>query len=63
MSVISPRAKIVVFALLIGVVLIILLSIAGFANFYNVKYIIVAPALIILLILMVLEGYRKKKQL
>jgi hypothetical protein len=62
MSDISPRAKIVVYALLIGFVLIILLSIVGFTNSYNVRYVVVAPALIILLILMILERYRRKKQ-
>jgi len=63
MIVISPRAKIVVYALLIGFVLIVLLSIAGFTDFYNVRYVVVAPALIILLILMILGRYRRKKQL
>jgi cell division protein FtsW (lipid II flippase) len=63
MIVISPRAKIVLFALLIGFILIILLSIAGFNDFYNVRYVVVAPALIVLfVILMILERYRKKRQ-
>ena len=63
MIAISPRAKIVVYALLIGFILIILLSIAGFNDFYNVRYVVVAPALIVLfVILMILERYRKKKQ-
>ena len=64
MIVMSPRAKIVAFALLIGFVLIILLSIAGVNNMYNVKYIVVAPALIVLfVILAILERYGRKKQL
>jgi len=62
MIVISPRARIVVYALVIGFALIILLSIAGVNNFYNVKYVVVAPALIVLfVILVILERYGRKK--
>ena len=64
MIVISPRVKIVMFALLVGFVFIILLSIAGVNNLYNVKYIVLAPALIVLfVILVILERYGRKKQL
>jgi hypothetical protein len=64
MIVISPRARIVVFALLIGFALIILLSIAGVNNAYNVKYIVLAPALIVLFVILAIsERYGRKKQL
>jgi hypothetical protein len=63
MIVISPRAKIVVFALLIGFILIVLLSIAGVSDVYNVKYVVVAPACIVLfVILVILERYGRKRQ-
>jgi hypothetical protein len=63
MIVISPRVKIVVFALLIGFILIVLLSIAGVNDVYNVKYVVVAPACIVLfVILVILERYGRKKQ-
>jgi hypothetical protein len=62
LTVISPRARIVVYALLIGIALIILLSIVGFSNSYNVRYVVVAPALIVLLVLVILERYGRKKQ-
>jgi hypothetical protein len=63
MIAISPRAKIVVFALLIGFILIVLLSIAGVNNMYNVKYVVLAPACIVLfVILVILERYGRKKQ-
>jgi hypothetical protein len=63
MIVISPRAKIVMFALLIGFLFIALLSVAGVNDSYNVRYVVVAPALIVLfVILVILERYRKKKQ-
>jgi len=63
MIVISPRVKIVVFALLIGFVFIVLLSIAGVNNMYNVKYVVLAPACIVLfVILVILERYGRKKQ-
>ena len=64
MIVISPRVKIVIFALLVGFVFIMLLSIAGVNNLYNVKYIVLAPALIVLfVILVILERYGRQKQL
>jgi len=64
MIVISPRVKIVMFALLVGFVFIVLLSIAGVSNLYNVKYIVLAPALIVLfVILVILERYGRQKQL
>jgi choline-glycine betaine transporter len=64
MIAVSPRAKIVVYALLIGLVLIVLLSIAGVDNMYNVKYVVLAPACIVLfVILVILERYGRKKQL
>ncbi len=63
MIAISPRARIVVFALLIGFVLIALLSIAGVNDVCNVKYVILAPACIVLfVILMILERCGRKKQ-
>ena len=63
MIAISPRAKIVVFALLIGFILIVLLSIAGVSDVYNVKYVVLAPACIVLfVILVILERYGRKKQ-
>jgi hypothetical protein len=63
MIAISPRAKIVVFALLIGFILIVLLSIAGVSDVYNVKYVVVAPACIVLfVILVILERYGRKRQ-
>jgi hypothetical protein len=63
MIAISPRAKIVMFALLIGFVLIALLSIAGINNVYNLKYVVVAPACIALfVVLVILERYGRKKQ-
>jgi len=64
MIIISSRARIVVYALLIRFALILLLSIAGVNDFYNVKYIVVAPALIVLfVILVILERYGRNKQL
>jgi hypothetical protein len=64
MIAISPRAKIVMFALLIGFALIALLSIAGIDDSYNVKYVVVAPALIVLFVILVIfERYGRKKQL
>ncbi len=63
MIAISPRAKIVMFALLIGFMLIVLLNIAGVSDVYNVKYVVVAPACIVLfVILVILERYGRKKQ-
>ncbi len=44
MIAISPRAKILGLALLIGLALIILLSNARVDTVYNIKYVIVAPA-------------------
>jgi hypothetical protein len=64
MTVMSPRAKIVVFASLIGFVLIILLSVAGVNNAYNVKYVVLAPVLIVLFVILAIsERYGRKKQL
>jgi hypothetical protein len=64
MTAISPRAKIVLFALLIGFVLIILLSIVGVNGAYNIKYIVAGPAFIVLfVVLVILERYGRKKQL
>jgi hypothetical protein len=64
MIVLSPRARIIVYALLIGFALIILLSIARVNDVYNVKYVVVAPACIVLfVILVILERYGRKKQL
>jgi hypothetical protein len=62
MTFIPPRAKIALFALLIGIALIMLLSIAGVNGPYNIKYVVLTPALILLfVILAVLERYRRKK--
>ncbi len=64
MIAISPRAKILGLALLIGLALIIFLSIAGVDTVYNIKYVIVAPACILLfVILAIVERYGRKKQL
>jgi hypothetical protein len=63
MTFISPRAKIVLFALLIGIALIILLSIVGINGPYNIKYVVLAPALILLFVILAgLERYRRKNR-
>ena len=62
--VISPRAKIVLFLLMMGSVVIILLRVFGVNNVYNVKYVVLAPTIIVLfVILVILERYGRKKQL
>ncbi len=64
MIALSPRAKILALALLIGLAFIILVSIAGVDNVYNIKYVILAPACILLfVILVIVERYGRKKQL
>ena len=62
--VISPRAKIVLFLLLMGSVVIILLSVFGVDNVYNVKYVVLAPTIIVLFVILVIsERHRREKHL
>ena len=62
MTVISPRARIVLYALLAGIFVIILLSVVGINIPYNVKYVILAPVLVLLFVIIsVLEKHRHKK--